>query len=110
MNGNEANAEALQFSASPLAVNGSVGATQGYGTIAGSGGSESAPVRWVPSPFPIRSSGLTCSSGTWALSMKFPKNVLLSVAYVGSKGTHLTRQFDLNQLTPFSRPESLCGQ
>jgi hypothetical protein len=24
----------------------------------------------------------------------------MSVAYVGSKGTHLTRQFDLNQLTP----------
>src|SRR5258708_21688714 len=28
------------------------------------------------------------------------KNMLLSIAYVGSKGTHLTPQYDLNQLTP----------
>src|SRR5262249_28101226 len=38
----------------------------------------------------------------WNFSVEheLPKNVLLSVAYVGSKGTHLTRQYDLNQLDP----------
>jgi hypothetical protein len=38
----------------------------------------------------------------WNLGVEheLPGNVLLSVAYVGSKGTHLTRQYDLNQLTP----------
>jgi hypothetical protein len=28
------------------------------------------------------------------------KNTVATVSYVGSKGTHLTRQFDLNQITP----------
>ena len=40
----------------------------------------------------------------WNLGVEheLPGNVLLSVAYVGSKGTHLTRQYDLNQLTQVS--------
>jgi len=41
----------------------------------------------------------------WNLGVEheLPGNVLLSVAYVGSKGTHLTRQFDLNQLNSSPR-------
>jgi hypothetical protein len=31
---------------------------------------------------------------------ELPSHVVLGLAYVGSKGTHLTRQFDLNQLQP----------
>jgi Carboxypeptidase regulatory-like domain/TonB-dependent Receptor Plug Domain len=44
----------------------------------------------------------------WNLGVEheLPGNVLLSVAYVGSKGTHLTRQFDLNQLTPVPASEN----
>ena len=37
---------------------------------------------------------------------ELPSNVLLSVAYVGSKGTHLTRQYDMNQLTPIPASEN----
>jgi hypothetical protein len=31
---------------------------------------------------------------------EFPKNIVVVLAYVGSKGTHLGRRFDLNQLQP----------
>ena len=106
MNGNEANAEALQFSASPLAVNGAVGATQGYGTVAGSGGSESAPSPLGAISIPEQVQWPYMQQWNLGFEHEFPKNVLLSVAYVGSKGTHLTRQFDLNQLTPIQAAQN----
>jgi len=41
----------------------------------------------------------------WNLGVEhqLPSNIMLSVAFVGSKGTHLTRQFDANQLTEAPR-------
>jgi Carboxypeptidase regulatory-like domain len=40
----------------------------------------------------------------WSFSVEqgLPKNTLLNVAYVGSKGTHLTAERQLNQLAPLS--------
>jgi hypothetical protein len=40
----------------------------------------------------------------WSLSAQrqLPKNMLATVAYVGSKGTHLTAELQLNQLAPLS--------
>jgi Carboxypeptidase regulatory-like domain/TonB-dependent Receptor Plug Domain len=99
MNGNEANAEALQFSASPLAVNGSVGSAFGYANVGSSSGNNLlSPLGVISIPDQVQWPYMQ----QWNLSFEheFPKNVLLSVAYVGSKGTHLTRQFDLNQLVP----------
>jgi len=110
MNGNEANAEALQFSASPLAVNGSVGATQDMAPSRVRR-SESAPSPLGAISIPDHVQWPYMQQWNLGFEHEFPKNVLLSVAYVGSKGTHLTRQFDLNQLTPIpAAAESLCGQ
>jgi hypothetical protein len=40
----------------------------------------------------------------WSFSVQrqMPKDTLVTVAYVGSKGTHLTAELQLNQLTPLS--------
>jgi hypothetical protein len=100
MNGNEANAEALQFSASPLAVNGSVGATPNYTSVAGSGGTGGAPSPLSAISIPSQVQWPYMQQWNLGFEHELPSNVLLSVAYVGSKGTHLTRQYDLNQLTP----------
>ncbi len=100
MNGNEANAEALQFSASPLAVNGSVGSATGYPNVGASSGEAGAPSPLGAISIPDRAEWPYMQQWNFGFEHEFPSNVLLSVAYVGSKGTHLTRQYDLNQLQP----------
>lgn len=97
MNGNEANAELLQQSPSPLAPNGTVNNITGYANVAQPLGPPS-PL----TPFSIPDKILWPYVQQWNLGVEheLPGNVLLSVAYVGSKGTHLTREYDLNQLTP----------
>lgn len=47
----------------------------------------------------------------WSLSVQqeLPKNFLASVAYVGSKGTHLTAEEQVNQLTPLSASQNPFG-
>src|SRR5207249_4720758 len=52
-------------------------------------------------PFRTRPSGLTCSNGTWTFKRSFPATSWQR-SYVGSKGTHLTQQRNLNQLLPVS--------
>jgi hypothetical protein len=100
MNGNEANAEALQFSASPLAVNGSVGNATSYASVAGAGGGGAGPSPLSAISIPDQVQWPYMQQWNLGFEHEFPSNVLLSVSYVGSKGTHLTRQFDLNQLVP----------
>ncbi|HUL33060.1 MAG TPA: carboxypeptidase regulatory-like domain-containing protein [Candidatus Eisenbacteria bacterium] len=105
MNGNEANAESLQFSASPLAVNGGVGSIVGYPNVGSS--AENPP----PSPLgaisiPDQVQWPYMQQWNFGIEHELPSNILLSVAYVGSKGTHLTRQYDLNQLPPIPSSEN----
>jgi hypothetical protein len=47
----------------------------------------------------------------WSLSVEreLPKSILASFAYVGSKGTHLTLEREVNQLTPLSASENPFG-
>jgi hypothetical protein len=40
------------------------------------------------------------------LQRELPQHVVLTVSYVGSKGTHLTRQSDLNQLHPVTAAQN----
>ena len=100
MNGNEANAELLQQSASPLAANGSVSNVPGYSNVAGNLGPAGPPSPLTPFSIPDKILWPYMQQWNLGVEHELPGNVLLSVAYVGSKGTHLTRQFDLNQLTP----------
>jgi len=106
MNGNEANAESLQFSASPLAVNGGVSSIIGYPNVGSSNTGTSYPSPLGAISIPSHAQWPYMQQWNFGVEHELPKNVLLSVAYVGSKGTHLTRQYDLNQLTPIPASEN----
>ena len=97
-NGNEANTESLENSP-PLAT--AVNQTQivGYANIGGGGGAQ----------FPLSVNNVP-DKVTWPYMQQWhldvqhdiAHNTVGTVSYVGSKGTHLTRQSDLNQLLPTS--------
>ena len=99
-NGNEGNSESLEGSA-PFALNATQFNVIGYGNIGGGGGA-------VPF-FPL---GVTSIPNKvqwpyvqqWNLDVQkeLPSHIVVSVAYVGSKGTHLTLQSDSNQVLPIS--------
>jgi hypothetical protein len=107
MNGNEANAESLQFSASPAVLNGGVGAVSGYDQV-GAASAGASNVVSPASPISIPDKVQWPYMQQWNLSVEheFPAHFVGSFSYVGSKGTHLTRQYDLNQLTPVPAAEN----
>jgi hypothetical protein len=117
-NGNEANTESLEGTA-PLVLNptqfnvaGGVGtcpaAQTGY-TCIGNGG-ELFPL----SPIAIATQTIWPYVQQWNLDVQheFPHSFVASVAYVASKGTHLTSQKDLNQLhsVPLAQDPYAPGQ
>ena len=97
-NGNEGNTESLEGSA-PFALTASQFNIIGYNNIGGSG----ANIPFFPlSVTSIPSHVQWPYVQQWNLDVQreLPSHVVLSVAYVGSKGTHLTLQSDYNQLQP----------
>jgi hypothetical protein len=97
-NGNEGNTESLEGSA-PFALNASQFNISGYGNIGGGG--ESVPF------FPLGVTSIPNKAvwpyvQQWNLSVQkeLPAHFVVSVAYVGSKGTHLTSLSNINQLLP----------
>jgi Carboxypeptidase regulatory-like domain/TonB-dependent Receptor Plug Domain len=112
-NGNEANAESLQQGASPLILSATQYNIAGYNNV-GAGGGLFFPV----SPYSIPSKAQWPYVQQYNLDVEheLPSHILLTVAYVGSKGTHLTNQLDLNQLqptpasqNPFTPGEAMTG-
>ncbi|HKM79437.1 MAG TPA: carboxypeptidase regulatory-like domain-containing protein [Candidatus Acidoferrum sp.] len=99
MNGNEANAELLEGNVNPLAVNGTVYNVTGYSNVAGSAGPSGPPSPFSVISIPNQVQWPYMQQWNFGIEHQLPSNIMLSVAYVGSKGTHLTRQFDANQLT-----------
>ena len=100
-NGNEQNVEALEATP-PLVLNPSQPNIQGYSGIGGSAG---GPVF----SFPLGFNAVNTKAGwpyvqQWNLNVQhdLPQHIVASVAYVGSKGTHLGLRYDLNQLQPFT--------
>jgi hypothetical protein len=107
-NGNEANAESLEgtpprvltASQPNIAPNGTTcTASSGYTCIGGGGVFLPFAVNNEP-PSNIVTVARWPYVQQWNLSYQFelPKNFVASIAYVGSKGTHLTDARDLNQL------------
>lgn len=104
MNGNEVNTESLEGTP-PAAQSPSVYNIVGYGNVGG-----------TQLNFPL---GMTALEGQmfwpyvqqWNLTVEhnLGTNLVLSVAYVGSKGTHLTDQRDLNQLQPTPASQNPFG-
>jgi hypothetical protein len=94
-NGNEGNTESLEGSA-PYSLNASQFNVNGYGNIGGGGLLFPLSVNSIP------------NTAIWPyvqqfhldIQKEFPKNFVATISYVGSKGTHLTQQRNLNQLLP----------
>src|SRR5438034_10891389 len=93
-NGNEANTESLEGSA-PYSLNASQFNINGYGNIGGVGGLL----------FPLGVNSIPNKSiwpyvQQWHLDVQreLPSHIVATASYVGSKGTHLTLQRNLNQL------------
>jgi hypothetical protein len=106
-NGNEGNSESLEGSA-PLVLSATQYDVVGYTNIGGGGVQFPLGVTAVPTqarwPYVQQ----------WSLSLQreLAKGTILTLAYVGSKGTHLSLQRDINQLYPISASENpyLPGQ
>jgi hypothetical protein len=98
MNGNEANAESLQGNPSPLVSNGSVSNISGYDLV--SGGTQASPSPFTATSIPGQVQWPYMQQWNLGVQHELPDHVVVTAAYVGSKGTHLTRVFDMNQLQP----------
>jgi Carboxypeptidase regulatory-like domain/TonB-dependent Receptor Plug Domain len=110
-NGNEANAESLEGSAplvltpnqSNIAGN-TCGQTTGYTCLGTAAGAFTFPLSVTSIP----NNAIWPYMQQWNVSVQheFARNVVGSVAYVGSKGTNLADQRDLNQLQPASAAQN----
>ncbi len=113
-NGNEGNTESLESSAPLVLVATQSNVAPGVGPCTANtnggyacigGGAGAVPI-FPLSPFSIPSKAVWPYMQQWNLNIQkeLPSHILLSVAYVGSKGTHLTLINNLNQLhsTPAS--------
>ena len=108
-NGNEANTESLENSP-PLAFAVTQNNIVGYQNI-GAGLAGSAPI------FPLSVISIP-NTTTWPyiqqwhldVQHELPGKVVATASYVGSKGTHLGRQLDINQLAPVSQNPYTPGE
>ena len=99
-NGNEANTESLEGQSSPLIQTVTQFNISGYTNIGG-GSTGSSPV------FPLQFISIP-TKATWPyiqqwhfdIQRQLSTNTALVLSYVGSKGTHLNRQDNLNQIYP----------
>jgi hypothetical protein len=97
-NGNEGNSESLEGSA-PLVLTSQQFNVAGYQNI-GAGGGVLFPLSFTQIP----TKAIWPYVQQWNLNVQkeLPGHIVASVAYVGSKGTHLTLQNNANQLVPVS--------
>ncbi len=107
MNGNEANVESLEGSP-PLVLTPTIYNIVGYENVGGSG--LLAPL----GPVSVPDKAIWPYVQQWHLDIQHDiyKNTVATVSYVGSKGTHLTLQRDLNQLHAVAAADNpfLAGQ
>jgi hypothetical protein len=118
--GNEANTGSLEGSSGPQGAGGVLSMTQYYPTgwgcigdlLTGCGFNPSFPCykgNCTRSAFPLNVTAIPTKvdwpyAQQWSLSLQrsLPGDLLASVAYVGSKGTHLTTELQVNQLLPLN--------
>jgi len=99
-NGNEADTEAMESQSSPLLQSPTQYNVTGYANL-GTGGS-TTPVAFPLTFFSIPDKAIWPYMQQWHLDVQreVAKNMVGTLSYVGSKGTHLNRQYDLNQIFP----------
>lgn len=112
-NGNEANTEGMEGQSSPLLVTATQNNIPGYANIGNTALTGVAPT-FPYSFYSIPSQVVWPYMQQWHLDVQheLPGHFVVTTSYVGSKGTHLGRQRDLNQLypTPASQNPYLPGQ
>jgi hypothetical protein len=99
-NGNEANTEGIEGQSSPLIQTVSQYNVVGYGNLGGGAGG--TPVNFPFAFYSIPNHAVWPYMQQWHVDIQQEifKNTIVTVSYVGSKGTHLGRQFDSNQVFP----------
>ncbi|HET9306312.1 MAG TPA: carboxypeptidase regulatory-like domain-containing protein [Candidatus Sulfotelmatobacter sp.] len=100
-NGNEANTEGMEGQTSPLLQSETQNNIPGYMNIGNTSLTGLAPT--FPASFlSIPNQVVWPYMQQWHLDVQreLPQHTVVTVSYVGSKGTHLGRQTDLNQLFP----------
>jgi hypothetical protein len=99
-NGNEANTEGMEGQSSPLLQSPTEYNISGYANLGSAAGG--APVNFPLSFFSIPDKATWPYMQQWHLDIQqeLAKHTVATVSYVGSKGTHLGRQLDLNQIYP----------
>jgi hypothetical protein len=96
-NGNEANAESLEPSASPTVQTTTIFNIVGYSNIASQGpAGASSPLAVVS--IPNKAVWPYIQQWHFDIQRELYRNTVATVSYVGSKGTHLIRARDLNQV------------
>jgi hypothetical protein len=99
-NGNEGNSESLEGSA-PLVLKATQSNIVGFTNIGAGAGTVPLPPLSLVS-IPNNAEWPYVQQWNLDVQRELPSHIVLSVAYVGSKGTHLTLQNDGNQLCPVS--------
>ena len=106
-NGNEGNTESLEGSA-PLVLTAAQSNIIGYDNIgAGAGAVPFFPLTVVS--IPNKAQWPYVQQWNLNVQKELPAHFIVSVAYVGSKGTHLTLLSDVNQLQPLPADENPFG-
>src|SRR6201997_213540 len=111
-NGNEANTEGMEGQSSPIIQTETQNNVVGYGNIGGSGGSLSPLFPYTFQSIPHRVTWPYIQQWHFDVQHELPAHTVLTVSYVGSKGTNLGRQRDINQLFPLPASQNpyLPGQ
>jgi len=108
-NGNEADTEGMEGQSSPLLQSSTQLNIVGYQNVGGSSGTAapSYPLSFLSIP----NKAVWPYVQQWHVDVQkeLPGHSVMTVAYVGSKGTHLGRQLDLNQLYPVSAAQNPYG-
>ena len=105
-NGNEANTEGMEGQSSPLLQSPTQYNVSGYASL---GSGVGGPTVEFPLAFySIPDKAVWPYMQQWHLDVQreVAKNTVATVSYVGSKGTHLGRQLDLNQIYPVSNAQN----
>jgi hypothetical protein len=117
--GNEANTGSLEGSPGPISAGGVVDMTQYYPLNWGCIGNAGTNCPAFGGTFPINVTAIPTHADwpyaqQWSFSVQreLPWNLLVTAAYVGSKGTHLTAELQVNQLIPVNAADNpfLPGQ
>jgi hypothetical protein len=109
-NGNEATAESLEPAASPAVQTTTVGNILGYANITPQPAGATSPLAMLS--IPNKAVWPYVQQWHFDIQREVLKNTVATVSYVGSKGTHLTRFFDINQIkaVPLSQNPYAVGE